>query len=231
MNKIKNILITNETNNNFNQNNKSSLINKNSIIPHLNKNISNLNNNLGITNYHFEHLSQLSNSYMTNYKNKFFKTKTDLKVQNNKYMKKMIKNYYESINHNNISHNIFSIQKMSKTNTRFINRCKNFNCKKNIKKGKNICHKNNKINRKNKSKNNSNILYFKLINNNFSYSTNSKNSKSHSNKKNKKQKNFNNFNESLKKKVFTGNNTNIINKISKNYNNMKKNLNKNNIYI
>jgi hypothetical protein len=77
MNKIKNknILITNESNNNFNQINKSSLINKNSIIPHLNKNISNLNNNIGINNINYEQMSQLSKSYITNYKKKFSKQK------------------------------------------------------------------------------------------------------------------------------------------------------------
>ena len=227
MNKIKNILITNETNNNINQNNISSLINKNSIIPHLNKNISNLNNNIAVSNYNFDQMSHLSKSFITNYKKKFFKTKTDMKIQNDKYMKKMIKNYYDSINHNNISHNIYSIQKMSKTNTKFINHYKNYNFNKNnINKGKNIYNNNNNIKRKNKSKNNSSILYSKLINNNFSYSTNSKNSKSHSNKKNKKQ---NNFNESLIKKGITGNNTKIRNKIGKEYNNLKKNFNKNNI--
>ena len=227
MNKIKNILITNETNNNYNQNNKSSLINKNSIIPHLNKNISNFNNN-NINNYNFE--SILSKSYMTNYKKKFYKTKTDMKIQNHKYMKKMIKNYYDSINHNNNSHNIFSIQKKSKTNAKYINHYKNFNLinNLNINKAKNIC--NNNFKKKNKSKNNSSILYSKLINNNFSYSTNSKNSKSHSNKK-KNQKNFNNFNESIKKKGVTGNNTKIINKIAKKYDNIKKYLNKNNLVI
>ena len=226
MNKIKNILITNETNNNYNQNNKSSLINKNSIIPHLNKNISNLNNNFGINNYNFDS-AQLSKSYMTYYKKKLFKTKTDMKVKNSKYLKKIIKNYYESINHNNISHNIFSIKKMSKTNTKFINHYKNFNFNKNIYKGINICNNNKK---KNKSKNNSSILYSHLINNNFSYSTNSKNSKSHSNKKRKQHK-FNNMNESIKKKGITGNNTKIINKIAKKYYNVKKNVNKNSVCI
>ena len=53
-------------------------------------------------------MSQLSKSYITNYKKKIFKTKTDLKIQNDKYMKKMIKFYYDSINHNNASYNIFS---------------------------------------------------------------------------------------------------------------------------
>ena len=141
MNKIKNknILITNESNNNFNQINKSSLINKNSIIPHLNKNISNLNNNIGINIINYEQISQLSKSYITNYKKKIFKTKTDLKIQNDKYMKKMIKFYYDSINHNNASYNIFS--KMTKTNTKFINNYKNYNYNKNINKYKNVCNK------------------------------------------------------------------------------------------
>jgi non-specific serine/threonine protein kinase len=115
---------------------------------------------------------------------------------------------------------------MSKTNTKFINHYKNYNYNKNINKYKNICNKKN-VKRKNKSKNNSSILYSKMINNNFSYSTNSKNSKSQSNKKNKKK----NFNESLIKKGITGNNTKIMNKIAKKYNNMKKNFNKNNICI
>ena len=233
MNKIKNILITNETSNNYNQTNKSFLINKNSVVPHLNKNISNFNNNnnvVGINNYNFDSMSQLSKSFMTNYKKKFFKIKTDMKIQNHKYMKKMIKNYYDSINHNTNCHNIFSIQKMSKTNAKFINHYKNFNLIHNLNKGKNIYNNMKKKSKsKSKSKNNSSILYSKLINNNFSYSTNSKNSKSHSNKKNQNQKKFNNFHESLKKKGITGNNTKVINKIAKKYNNIKKYLNKNNL--
>ena len=224
MNKIKNILITNESNNNFNQINKSSLMNKNSIIPHLNKNVSNLNNKIGLSNINYDQMSQLSKSYVTNYKKKFFKTKTDLKIQNDKYMKKIIKYYYDSINHNKPTHNIFS--KMSKTNTKFVNHYKNYNFHKNINKTKNICNKKN-AKKKSKSKNNSSIFNSKLINNNFSYSTNSKNSKSQSNKKNKKK----NFNESMIKKGITGNNTKIMNKIARKYNNIKKNYNKNNICI
>ena len=225
MNKIKNIIIANETNNNFNKINKSYLINKNSLVPHLNKNLNNYNKDLGI-NYNFDSMSYLSKSYMTNSKKKFFKTKTDMKIHGNKYMKKLIKNHYDSINNNNISHNIFSIQKVSKTNTKFINHYKNFNFNKNINiiKGKKI------NNNKNKSKNNSSILYSKLINNNFSYSTNSKNSKSHSNKKNKYKK-YNNFNDSVKKKGVTGNNTKILNKIAKKYKDIKKSLNKNNLCV
>ena len=177
INKIKNIIVTNETNNkykhnnNLNINNKSLLINKNPLVHHLNKKLS--------------------------------KTKTDIKSNFNK----LIKKNYDGFHYNNIANNInlYFVKKLSRANTKFINHFNIYTKTKN----------------KNKNINNSSIFNYCKFMNNFTYSSNSKNSKhnskSNSYKKTKFKSNKYITNEKLKNKVMTGNNTKIENKLFKKY--------------
>ena len=179
INKIKNIIVTNETNNkhkynnNSNINNKSLLINKNHLIYHMNK--------------------------------KLYKTKTDIKSNFNRIIKKN----YEGFHYKNITNsiNFYFVQKLSRSNTKFLNHLNIYT----------------KTKSKNKNINNSSLINYSRFMNHFTYSTNSNHSKSNSYKKAKFKSNKYITNEKLKKKGITGNNTKIVNKLFKKYSKNKNN--------
>ena len=154
INKVKNIIITNEINNNCRHNiiNKSLLITKNPLIRHVSKNQIYKNDVIYIKNSRLSSMTQLSKSFNINLKKKLNKIKTD------------IKNVCYNYNYKSNNNNLFSIKKISKVNSKLLSHINIFtktkNSKLNSKSNSNKKYKKNngKIGKHGKTGNNTKII-------------------------------------------------------------------------